>query len=254
MEGNSKFLFVGICALAFILFFTPFEGIFEGVLAFVLVATVVLGFSIQPNKEVYYVQTTRRLFEPSGHEALERDFLAVRVELVRLWVLFVPTFLAVAYLTASSANGVLWKFSLLGWSFDSPYGSWLIYIGREMVLLNFLFLQAWVSERRVLRRAEASYATSFVSGNMNVTYAFYDVHGVVQGGDCLCFDLTRSRKLAKIVFYNPEKPDLNKIAMAFLFHRVVILSRGVTDLNMQTVEAQEALAEMRPRRLAPDEV
>jgi hypothetical protein len=254
MEGNSRFLFVGICAVAFILFFTPFEGVFEGILAFVLIATVVLGFSLQPNKEVYYVQTTRRLREPSGNQALEKDFLAVKIELVRLWILFVPTFIAVAYLIASSANGVLWKFSVLNWSFNSPYSSWLILGGREMIGLNFLLLYAWVSERRVLRHAEASYAISFVAETMNVTYAFYDAQGVIQGGDCSSFDLTRSRKLAKIVFYHPEKPDVNKIAMAFLFHRVVVLGRGVTDLNTQTAEAQKALAEIRPRPLAPGEV
>jgi len=36
---------------------------------------------------------------------------------------------------------------------------------------------------------------------------------------------------------------LNKIAMGFLFHRLVVLGRGVTDLDKQTVAAQTAVAD-----------
>ena len=49
--------------------------------------------------------------------------------------------------------------------------------------------------------------------------------------------------LATIVFHNVRKPELNKIAMGFLFHRLMILGRGVTDLDKQTAAAQTALAE-----------
>jgi hypothetical protein len=73
------------------------------------------------------------------------------------------------------------------------------------------------------------------------------------GGDCVDFHLVPASALSTIVFYDRQNPDVNKIAMAFLFHRLVVLGRGVTDISMQTVEAQEALAEMRPRRLASDE-
>src|SRR5579863_742050 len=71
---------------------------------------------------------------------------------------------------------------------------------------------------------------------------------------CMDFHLVPPSELSRIVFYNPQDPDTNKIAMAFLFHRLVVLGRGVTDLNVQTVEAQEALAEIRPRPLAPEEI
>jgi hypothetical protein len=36
---------------------------------------------------------------------------------------------------------------------------------------------------------------------------------------------------------------LNKIATGFLFHRLAIVGRGVTDLDKQTAAAQTALAE-----------
>jgi hypothetical protein len=236
-----------------VLLFTPLEAYVEGVLALILVAAVVVGFSLHPKKDVYYVQTTRRLREPSGKQALEKDFVAVKVELVRLWVLFVPTFLAIAYLIASSANGVLWKFSFLNWLTDSRLSPLLIIL-REFALLMALMLQAWIGERWVLRDAEASNADSYTHGTMQVTYAFYDQQGVIYGGDCIRFDLVRPIQLAKIVFYNPRKPDVNKIAMAFLFHRPVILAHGLTDLNTQTVAAQQALAEIRSRPLAPGEI
>ena len=67
------------------------------------------------------------------------------------------------------------------------------------------------------------------------------------------FHIVRPTELTTIVFYSRKNPDVNRIAMAFLFHRLVVLGRGVTDLNMGTINAQEALAEMRPRPLAPEE-
>ena len=55
--------------------------------------------------------------------------------------------------------------------------------------------------------------------------------------------LVQPLQLATVVFYNGRKPELNKIAMGLLFHRLTILGRGVTDLDKQTLAAQTALAE-----------
>ena len=68
-------------------------------------------------------------------------------------------------------------------------------------------------------------------------------HGEYYGGSCLHFGLVHSHELATIVFHNVRKPELNKIATGFLFHRLILLGRGVTDLDKQTVAAQTALAE-----------
>jgi len=57
------------------------------------------------------------------------------------------------------------------------------------------------------------------------------------------FGLVHPLELETIVFHNVRAPELNKIAMGFLFHRLVILGRGVTDLDKQTVTTQRALAE-----------
>jgi len=70
-------------------------------------------------------------------------------------------------------------------------------------------------------------------------------HGEYYGGHSFCLYLgqARPRELASIVFYNARKPESNKIAMAFLFHRLIILGRGVTDWDKQTAEVQTILAE-----------
>ena len=55
--------------------------------------------------------------------------------------------------------------------------------------------------------------------------------------------LVRPLQLATVIFHNARKPELNKISMGVLFHRLTILERGVTDLDKQTLAAQTALAE-----------
>jgi hypothetical protein len=68
-------------------------------------------------------------------------------------------------------------------------------------------------------------------------------HGEYYGGDCSYFGLVQPTELASIVFHSVRNPELNKIAMGFLFHRLIVLGRGVTELDYQTVVAQTALAE-----------
>jgi hypothetical protein len=67
-------------------------------------------------------------------------------------------------------------------------------------------------------------------------------HGEYYGGHCAYFKLIHSRELAAIVFLNVRTPELNRIAMGFLFHRLIILGRGVTDLDKETAGAQAVLA------------
>jgi hypothetical protein len=105
MDDKLKIALILLGCFSLSLLLTPLAPVVEAALALALIATVLAGFSLHPKKEVYYVQTTRRLREPSGRRALEKDFIAVKVEVVRLWILFAPTFLAVAFLVVSSAKG-----------------------------------------------------------------------------------------------------------------------------------------------------
>jgi hypothetical protein len=189
-----------------------------------------------------------RLIDADRNQALEQDFLAVKVELARLWLLFVPTFLAVAFLVFFAAGGPM-KFSFLNWIFSSPYVYAAIMFLQYPPLLVLVLLSVWIGERRVMRDAEARSARSFsfsnsVSGRIaRVSYLFMGDHGEYYGGDCLYFGLVHPPEIATIVFHNVRTPELNKIAMGFLFHRLIILGRGVTDLDKHTVAAQTALAE-----------
>jgi hypothetical protein len=248
----SKFLWVigAIGFFAALFLFTPYEAYLEGILAFGIVAAAALGFLMHPRREVFYVRTTVRLVDPDRNQTLEQDFLAVRAELTRLWLLFVPTFLAAAILVFFAAGGPT-QFSYLNWIFSSRYSSILIgglAFCQYPPLLVLILLSAWIGERRVMRDAEACSAESFTIFPAHVwwvgrvSYAFRGEHGEYYGGDCSYFAFPHPRELASVVFHNVRKPDLNKIAMGFLFCRFIILGRGVTDIDEQTAAAQAVLA------------
>jgi hypothetical protein len=79
----------------------------------VAVAVVAAGFLFRPRKEVFYLRTTLVVSAPDYPLSAEHDRIAVPVELVRIWLLFLPTFAAVAFLLFTFAKGTTWKFSLL---------------------------------------------------------------------------------------------------------------------------------------------
>jgi hypothetical protein len=243
MEEISRILLPGVAMLAAVLLFTPYEAVLEGVVAIAIIAAVVLGFLLHPRKEVFYVRTTVRLCDADGNLALEHDYLAVKVELARLWLLFLPTFLAVGFLVVSSAGGILWKFSLLNTIFSSEYRYIAFCILHALPVIVVVFLLSWIRERWVMRDAEACSARSYSVANRTVSYLFMGECGEYYGGYGYHFGLVRPMQLATIVFHNARKPELNKIAMGFLFHRPIILGRGVTDLDKQTANAQAVLAE-----------
>lgn len=239
---------VVVTIVAGVLLFSPDEALLEAAIALAIVLAAVVGFLMHPRREVYYVRTAVRLIDPDRRQALEHDFLAVRVELVRLWLLFVPTFLSVAVLVLFAASGPA-KFSYLNWVFSSRFVYIVFPFCQYPPLLVFVLLVAWIDERRVMRDAEACSARSFSIRRARagwvgrVGYLFMGEHGEYYGGDCLYFGLPHPRELATIVFHNVRTPELNKIVMGFLFHRLTIMGRGVTDLDKQTASAQTALAE-----------
>jgi len=236
--------------LAGVLLFTPYEAVLEGVIAAVMVMAVLIGFLMHPRRDVFYVRPALPVIAPDRNKFVEHDLLAVRVELVRLWLLFVPTVLAVASLVFFAAGGPA-QFSFLNSLFSSQYAPVAILILQYPPLLVFLLTAAWIDERRVLRDAEACSARSYsisraqVGRTGRVSYLFMGEHGEYYGGYCYCLHLglVQPQELARIVFHNVRKPGLNKIAMGFLFHRLVVLGRGVTDIDKQTEAAQTALAE-----------
>lgn len=256
MEMIYKALLLGVAVLAVVLLLGPFEAYLEGAMAFVIFAAVVVGFLIYPRREVFYVRTTIRLIQPDGNRVSERDLLAVRVEVARLWLLFLPTSLAVAFLVFFAAGGPT-KFSFLNWIFLSRFAFVATTFSIYPPLLVLVLVSAWVSERRVMRDAEACSARSFtlshsgIERSARVSYLFMGEHGEYYAGDCMYVGLVHPQELATIVFHNVRKPELNKIAMGFLFHRLIVLGRGVTELDKQTAAAQRALAETASLSLSP---
>jgi hypothetical protein len=61
--------------------------------------------------------------------------------------------------------------------------------------------------------------------------------------DGIPFGASRSSKLGTIVLYRTDSPHLSKIAMCCLFHRLVIIGRGLTDLDAATVGAKSVKAQ-----------
>ena len=233
------------------LLFTPYEAYLEGVLAVAIVAAAAVGSLMHPRKEVFHVRTSARLFDRDGNHSLEHDFLAVRVELARLWLWVLPTVIAVATLAFSAASG-LTKFSFLNWIFSSGHAYLALWFCENSPFLVLLVLWAWIDERRVMRDAEAC-STTRVSISRpragyvgRVAYQFRGERGEYYGGDCAYFAFAHPRELASIVFYNVRKWELNKIAMGFIFHRFVVFGRGLTDLDEQTTAAQDLLVETTP--------
>jgi hypothetical protein len=237
-----------VVVLAAALLFTPYEAVLEGFIGVVMVTAVLAGFLMHPRREVFYVRTALPVIDADRNKFLEHDLLAVRVELVRLWLLFVPTCLAVAFLVFFAAGGPM-KFSFLNWIFTSPYAYLPVMVLQYPPILVLVLLAAWIDERWVLRDAEARSARSFSvscspGGRLGrVSYLFMGEHGEYYGGDCSYFGLVQPTELASIVFHSVRNPELNKIAMGRLFHRLIVLGRGVTELDYQTVVAQTALAE-----------
>jgi len=250
MELISRVLLLGLVILAAVLLFTPYEAALEVILAVAIVSAVVFGFMLRSRRDVFYVRTSVRLIDADRNQALEHDCLAVKVELARLWLLFLPTVLAVGFLAISSGGGLLWKLSLLNRIFSSRYAYIPLFVWLWPPLIVLALLSAWIGEKWVLRDAEACTARSFsVTGPgrvRQVSYSFMGEHGEYYGGYCLYFGLVQPIQLATVVFHNVRNPDVNKIAMGFLFHRLIILGRGVTDLDKQTVAAQTLLAETTP--------
>jgi hypothetical protein len=220
-----------------------YERFIAGATAVVVIAIVVLGFLLRPRKEIFSVRTTLPVRKVDKVE-LERGQIAVRVELARLWLLFIPTFLAVGFLISTAAKGSTWNFSLFGnFGEDFPAG---FYIWRVFLFFVVGILAAWLSERWILRDAEARQLRSISVKAGRVSYAFVDSSGGYYGGEGVITQKVRSLELASLVLYKMSRPEYNKIPLTCLFHRFIIVGHGLTDLD-EAAAAKHSM-EMTPVR------
>src|SRR5579863_1401510 len=225
---------VGTLAAVAVFFLSAIESSLAGIAAILIVGAVIAGFCLPPHRDVFYLRTTVEVPDPDYALVVEHDRLAVRVELARLWLLFLPTFLAVAFLIVTFLKGTTWKISLLDsdsliWFQAGPYPVLLFF--RLLIVAVFGLLAAWLGERWVLRDASACSASYVHFSTGRIVYGFMDPRGEYYGGEGFPSAFNLSPQLRTIVFYRVSKPDLSRIAMCFVFHRPVTIGRGVTDLD-----------------------
>lgn len=242
MRSFSTFV-VGAAVFTFALLFPSLEPAAEALAAIGFVTAVAYGFVLHPHKDVFYIRTTTSTRDVDRNLMIGHDQLAVRVETARLWLLFVPTALAVAFLVVTSANGTLWHFSLVETFINSEAVGMVWGVLRAPIYVVGLGLWIWITERRVLRNAEACSARSYRISNGRIGFQFVTDQGKYGGGDDLYFNLVKPREVAALVFYDRNEIDRCKIGMSFLFHKVVLLGRGLTDLDRDTVAAHQMIRE-----------
>lgn len=213
--------------------------------AIVIVGVVAFGFIVHPRRSVFYLRTTISRRDSEGNTHVEHDQIAVKVELTRLWILFIPTFLAVAFLSLTWAQGTTLKFNLLDALAGNSLALALFWrIGIAVLLVLNAILSAWISERWTLRDATACSARSISIKARGITYAFTDERGEFYGGEAVVVSWPSPAQVATIVVYRTSKPDLNKIAAGCLFHRFVIIGHGLTDLDRETVQGRLRAAQI----------
>jgi len=233
-----KIFLVGMFAIAAGFLLPMYERFIAGTTAVLVVVAVAFGFWLRPRKEILSARTAVPVWEVDRF-VVEHGQIAAKIELARLWLLFIPTLIAVAFLVATAAQGSTWNFSLFDWFGRDRFGGCNpvgFYIFRALLFFVAGVLSAWLSERWVLRDAEACSLRSLTVRGGRASYAFVDSSGGYYGGDGLVFGKVRSRQLAGIAVYRKQKPEQNKIPLSCLFHRFIIIGQGLTDLDTLTSE------------------
>lgn len=83
MDLIARVLLFGVVIIAGVLLFTPYEAFLEGAIAVAIVVVAVAGFMMHPRRDLFYVRTSAPFLSPDGTPGVERDFVAVRVDLER---------------------------------------------------------------------------------------------------------------------------------------------------------------------------
>ena len=237
-------LVLGTATLCAALLLPLYEPLIAGAAALLVVSVVALGFLLRPRRDVFYIRITVWRADLDDNLLVEHDQLAVKAEVARLWLLFLPTSLAAAFLVVTATNGTIWNFSLIARLFSvTEYGYFLFMVVRLPLAVAVAALWAWTSERWTLRDADASEAACVSLADGRVIFSFLDREGGLYGGESLHFGLVRPATLARLVIYRVRKPERNKIGSGLLFHRLKIVGRGLTELDRQTVATHSGLPE-----------
>ena len=228
---------VGTAILIAALLFPVFQSSLPAAVAVGLIVVVLFGFLLRPRKEAFILKTTVSFFDALGRRCIQNDQIAVKIELIRLWMLFIPTFAAVAFLIAQSVHESRWALDLLD---DLPSNALLLMLiwraGIILCVFVVAIISTWISERWVLRDANACSARSYSVYAGRINYAFLDPKGEFYGGDGVLLGGKQPLQLATIVLYRVDRPEFNKLGMGCMFHKLVIVGHGVNDLDKETVK------------------
>jgi hypothetical protein len=237
---NWRVVLFGVAGFSIFVLLPFHEHIFAAAGAILIISAVVIGFLWHPASEIFYAETLI-FVGGTSHRAIRRDRIAIKVELSRLWLLFLPTIIAVGILLTIFSRGAGWwgifwnvKPIQLFLENSGPFALWLldVFLGGVILLLS-----AWLSERWVLRKADVCSARSVTKDRRRILYGFQDKSGGYYGGVGFPFSKNYPLQLGAIVFYRSNAPQQNKLAICCLFHRFEVVGRGVKDFDETSVAA-----------------
>ena len=91
-----------------LLFRTTYYPMLVALYALAIIIAIVAGFLLRPLKDIVLVRPNLSFSSPVPSRSVKHDQVALRVEITRLWLLFLPTFAALAFFVVASVNGLAW--------------------------------------------------------------------------------------------------------------------------------------------------
>ncbi len=176
-------------------------------LAVLMVIAVITGFSFVPDRDLWIVWLTQyTLTEGERDEDIDlistQEPIAIRAEVARLWCLYLPTVLALGFLTLMVMRGF--------GGFDiSRHFSYQLFLGARIGIAAVWFLLAsWVYERWLLRQAGGAQTLEEREvGRLGRAYSFV-VEPEYYGGVCLAlFSYREEPELTHVVMYRRANPQ-----------------------------------------------
>ncbi len=209
--------------------------------AAVLLAAIAAGFFFIPDKDLWTVWTRSYSAERGDEGTVQlhvaHEPIAIRVQVARLWLLYLPTVAAVGYLLLAAARD-LWplvpfQFDLVPWVAPMRFG----------VAAVWYLLSTWLSERWLLRRADATQIQGPSARSDRASFYFTVGPDYFGGAGVPLFLHRREPMLRSIVMYRRSNPSHNRLVVGFMFHRFEVAGRGVPDLDAARATAGSRLAE-----------
>lgn len=207
------------------------------ILAALMIAVILAGFLLVPDCDHWKVWMKTYDFAEDEEETVSlyssHEPIAVQAQVANLWLLYLPTMLAVGYLLLASARGV----PQLRIEELAPYP--VIFILRLGVAAVWVLLSSWGYERWVLRRAAAAQIAGTAALHEYMVGYYFRVEKDVYGGESFPWrSYDRNRVLRRTVMFRRDRPERNLLIPGFIFHRFEIAARGVQDLEKARESAQ----------------